>query len=266
MSNDISCWLPKIKILRQNLADLEPVWLWKAEGNGCAPIYIFGTIHRINFNPDEIFGEAIKNTIEKVDTIFTEIEISNNCVNKRSIDCWVAALARVQHKKLMPLENTEIRLSLGVSPSVLSDNIYANINADDIKKISEEYLSGKIVAKSSLGGEADTLAAIASRNIYWLLCSILDQSRNQKSCLVTVGCGHNVGELGLPNLLRGFGYILYPLIRKIPLTSHKTLRAMIHESTIFTSTSFFAKPVADKAKDEEQKSPSTEIVRFVPKH
>lgn len=253
----------------------KPVWLWKAQKKDCAPIYIFGTQHKVNFDPNEIFGEAIKNTVEKVDIVFTEIEIpSNKFEDKTAIDCWVAGIGNEQNKTLKPLENERARSYFGVASCFLKSNV-THIDPSIVDKCSEQYLSGETITKTiKVGGKLDSLAACTTRNLYWLR-SITEHSKDKKTCLVAVGALHNTGEMGLPRLLEEEGYTVKPLMTSIPTKQEKNLQLAIHENRLFCGkfpkkilglniSAFFPKYAPDNNKDKKNEKQKSHCLEMVP--
>lgn len=251
--------------MQPNLA--KSALLWLAQKPGCAPIYIFGTMHRVGFDPT-IFDDVLKNTIDKVDVVFTEIDeqpdLKNTKSRKMCLDARVTVFAICQNKRVMPLEDDEIRESLGVDLKyaiAAKDQLMDAIDHQEGRIWERFYENSQRYLNNSMKEDPDVIdiAAVTTRNHFWLQ-EILAQSSAQTSCLVAVGANHNIGPNGLPNLLAQQGYAVSPLMQKAPsLRQEELLPAIIHDNEILSPMRFFTQPItvskpeaADTAAQQER--------------
>lgn len=94
-------------------------FLWKAEKEGCAPIYIFCSQHMATYNFLNVFGDAIKNILSQVELVCTEVTLdvdkfpeplkSKNGKIVFEPDKLIAYIAHQMKKKLKCLEDGNIR-------------------------------------------------------------------------------------------------------------------------------------------------------------
>lgn len=138
-------------------------FIWIAEKEGCAPIYLFSTMHDcidINNSLDDRFGDVVENIIDKVDVVFTEVEQESarneskkllDLINKflnnttdtdesdkvdyTSMDTFIQFKSQQQNKELRPLENDLVRnLAEVFDLSPLITEIIKNINTKIMNK------------------------------------------------------------------------------------------------------------------------------------
>ena len=227
----------------------EQAFLWEAKQVGKAPIYLLGTMHLLNQDPADIFGDLVARIMDDVDKVFCEIdtssaleeiEIESSGVVLYSFEKMIENIARRARKKLGVLENIAVR-----------QQMYPADLLEIIERIFQEALSGsKEYYRELTNSFLNVLAPfdpenhpahcvfeilLTLRNKLWML-TLLDNSNVKTPILVACGANHNIGKFGLPNLLANEGYTLTPLIKKAPLPKSVILRSLVFsnsESTTF---------------------------------
>ena len=225
----------------------EKAFLWVAKKEGCAPIYIFNTSHYLyGVDAKDIFDDAIDNCLDKVDVVFTEIptNLESDVLSYSEdkpiylLDNMIAKKASEMSKELKALENTNIRKLLGVDVQE-ADAQYSIINRELENESSDRlaflqqdttnYLAH--VSPSTLSTAVESKGGIKRRNQFWM-SSILEESLQQKTSLVTCGAIHSHGIYGLPNLLANEGYTLTPLMKTAPTPKSVMLKQITAGSSL----------------------------------
>jgi len=119
-SNKIICPLSDANLIKKQIQknkekysvldniEMDKAFLYIAEKTGCAPIYIFGTMHQFNFDDfKDIFGDALDNIIDRVDVVFTELNVKDSIHNQ--LDIKIALIAKLRGKILLALEDRLVR-------------------------------------------------------------------------------------------------------------------------------------------------------------
>lgn len=220
----------------------EQAFLWVAKKDGCAPIYIFNTMHLLTgIDANDIFGDALNNIIDKVDTVFTEVELNihpedttvspHNESSVYELDHIIAEKSANMGKVLKPLENSEIREALGCHENEIQ-SLYQSTNeqlqkgeVELLMQASQNYLTH--ANPFTINKEDNKYFATKNRNFFWIE-SLLFESSNNKTCLVACGTSHSSGKYGLPNLLAANGYQLEPLMKTPPPSKKDIARTLVY--------------------------------------
>lgn len=232
----------------------EKAFLWKAEKEGVAPVYIFGTVHDSTIDINDIFGDALTNILDKVDDVFTEVAINPYRGLKNDIptgiDDFIAQKAEKMGKNSRFLENSE---SIEAAGRVRNPLTACQIPArkeilKDLEQFSNNFLT-HISPEEEERTFSDPDNPDVKRNFFWMN-PVLETSQAQKSCLVACGSAHNAGKYGLPNLLASEGYQLTPLMKVPPVPKSTLLR----EAFQGTCPLFFKTDQKDKKPGNEHQS------------
>lgn len=204
----------------------QKAFLWKAEKKGHPDIYIFNSIHRAEFDAENIFGDALNNVLDKVAVVYTEAQgIKSTATHSYlGLDEMIARKAAKMGKSLKALEDekvyqhiTQKRLDAIPTPLASIDNIEQDIQL--------QYLTNISYSTSMMSEETQT--ELQKRNSFWMINSILTE---KNACLVVAGSLHSSGKWGLPNLLAVEGYTLTPQILKAPNSrSEMVYRVFYHD-------------------------------------
>lgn len=208
----------------------EEAFLWSATKDGCAPIYLLGTMHlTYGAKLKDIFLEAIKNVLSCTDTVFTETTLRPSEDREfPCLDAIVAEIADEMGKQLKPLENEKIRSMLGVNLEQV-ESLYKegfldlNNLKQGLKEATKQYLSARPLSNEVKNKQAIDITAPHKRNKYWME-DILNESKNGKSTFVACGAIHNCGKYGLPNLLASEGYTVTPIMKQPPVPTSSSIR------------------------------------------
>lgn len=215
-------------------------YLWLATKPGNTPIYIFGTVHQMTESVDDIFGEVVKNLIDKVDHVFFEVKLRPqdfemykvNGYRYSSMDLVIAREATVANKKLFPLENEKTRV-------ICHQNAHESVDSSPPQHPEHVRLQAMLMTRMYLDDPAVTNFVptrwprqIAVRNIFWMH-SILNLTF--RPSLIVSGLRHCAGKYGLPNLLAAEGYQLTPLMKKIPTRKSQLVHEFAFGNVIMNS-------------------------------
>lgn len=217
----------------------DKAFLWKAEKENCAPIYLFSTIHRSSMDNDDIFGDAIDNILDKVDTVFTEISLVSPIDAIRihmgempemdsSLDMFIAFRAYFRGKECLPLENSTVRNACKEETD--EDGDYDKIDMDILDAIYKNYLTHIAFETTE-----EEMLTTNKRSIYWMKHILVKSQYQSRPALVACGALHNMGRFGLPNLLASEGYTLSPLMKTMP-----TPRSSLPRMTLNNHSALFA--------------------------
>lgn len=223
----------------------EKAFLWKAEKDGVAPIYIFSTIHSRTLNNKDLFGDAIQNIVAQVDEVFNESKIhllnpskllskflnkmSNNANKDKTsetLDEFIAKRAHKMGKKLRYLENRDVIEAAGVDLDKLIKDLERASQeggAEHLEQLAKNYLTHISPTEVDETLFADPNNPHVRRNFFWMK-PILEASQSQKTSLVACGAAHNGGKYSLPNLLAHEGYQLKPLMKVPPIPKSTLVR------------------------------------------
>lgn len=261
----------------------ENAFLWVAKKDGCAPVYIFNTAHLLTgIDPNDLFGDAFDNIIDKVDTVFTEVELSvlpenikialSPKLNTYVLDSFIAEKAVDMEKEVKPLENNEIREILGIDMKQYNQNWDETINTmasnrETIKYLldhTQNYLTHAHTPPPP-DSDADKKKIIddtigKKRNFFWME-SILSESSQNKASLVICGNDHSSGKYGLPNLFAAEGYQVEPLMKTPPLSKKNMIKSLVYGSH---SLGYFKPPKIDLPSNTEEENKCRALV-VVPK-
>jgi hypothetical protein len=206
-------------------------FLWVAKKEGCAPVYIFNTIHLLyGIDANDTFGDAFDNIIDKVDTVFTEVEMNLELEDTKEtlpdgsilykLDNIIAEKAASMGKKLIALENGQIRKALGEN---VKDDAWGK-DVSVIKQFSKNYLT--YVCMSNIEDYQEYVDYKAKeRSLFWME-DILYESSMEKSSLVVCGAGHSSGKFGLPNLFLAEGYTVEGLMETPPIPKSRIIKSL----------------------------------------
>ena len=236
----------------------DQAFLWRAEKTGFAPVYIFNTCHYlIDVKIKDIFGDAIKNTVDQVQVVFTEVEIDVHSDKKTlssekhptiyHLDEMVAKKAYAMRKTLKPLETSEIRNMLGGGDQQEQQIFHKEFNAEIQDASSESFTFLTEYSKNYLTHVCPSYSLIEldrwliKRNKFWMM-SILEESSKQNPSLVVCGAIHSRGQFGLPNLLAHEGYTVKPLMKTAPTPKS----VMLKEVILTGSSSLFFRSILPK--------------------
>lgn len=193
-------------------------FLWVATKPGCAPIYLFGTMHRFSLDFDNYFRDVLENIIEKVDCVCTEVESKSDLL----FDARIAEIGSQMNKILRPLEDDYIFSTL-----VNLTDLPKEANQSDIDELSRQFLTNIVPENAifdDLNGKKEILYAGIKRNLLWMHQILRQSNEEQLPTLVACGALHLHGKYGLPNLLKFEGYDVKPLMKKAPVSRNEIHR------------------------------------------
>lgn len=226
----------------------EHAYLWVARLPNAAPIFLYGTIH-VYIDAFRLFTGAIDTTIEKVDTIYTEIELLTNVIY--CLDAFIARQALEQNKQLKPLENEIVRRESGAFKDHGTDE---NATHENLDKAKETFLAYRYLTDNFR--QAEPTRSNKIRNLFWMEHLLTNSIKRKKSSLAACGGLHHVGLFGLPNLLANFGYSVTPLMKAPPPPQSKILRHLMNqERTLFAIPPLLHKLVENLLVETKNDSP-----------
>lgn len=258
----------KFQHIDDNVTD--KAFLWKAEKKGCAPIYIFGSMHDYSLDKEDYFGDAVNNTIDKVAVVFREIgqgykseiqaEIDNESESHHkdnSIDTFVTQKAHDRGKLVRELEDSVIReAAYGTEEyaKLLKKMEEEKYTKEDLLNLTENYMTHVSPLTCEL---SDTKDPTARRNFVWMEKIVSVSEQENKPSLVVCGALHNSGKFGLPNLLANEGYTLTPLMKMAPTPRSTLIREMFTgEGAGFFNPQSKQQTEKEKPGSEDVKKPS----------
>lgn len=210
----------------------EKAFLWRATKPNYAPIFIFGTMHEVSLNFEDVFADPLRNILSQVDICFTEVEDLNfvDALNDipvgaelYQLDTCICVLAFMMGKKLKVLETETVRKIIDQDKYIYTV-AFQNVSSVLLNNDTENYLQN-ILPTLKKGISAST----TKRNCFWMY-DILQESKNQNASLVVCGGLHNMGKHGLPNLLRFEGYTVTPLMKQAPTPKSKIIKRLLRET------------------------------------
>lgn len=199
-------------------------FLWKAEKEGCPPIYLFSTCHEFLLDTKDYFADVCEGVVDKVDEVM--VEVVSEVRVETSVDDLIQEKAIELNKNLKSLENRTVIAASGFV-KLQTTSTKDEPTQSDKEDFNKQYLTSIAPLKLDERSKANPLLHSAiRRNLYWL-DDILSQ---KKSTLVACGSMHNSGKYGLPNLLALEGYTLTPLMKKAPTPKSVQLRELVYQS------------------------------------
>lgn len=218
----------------------EKAFLWLAEREGFAPIYILGTIHVATVEVKERFRNLVDEILAKVETCFNEIKLPFGIHSNSGLDFLVNTHAVQMSKQQKSLEDERVR-RLAHGAQYLEDAVAITNTIATNSALLEEY-SNEYLAKASISYDPrnDPLIieiGLKRRNVLWME-RLLMESADQSASLAAVGALHNEGRFGLPNLLAHEGYTVTALVKTAPELKSALLKdAMQSGQTLFHASS-----------------------------